>query len=128
MDNMMTRKIAFEMRSKFVSCITTSVNSLYYKNNITDAPATGDDIPAPMFLTMEDLGIKFGDVVIPARDPNYVDDRVVGVYVIEKDGGIVVDAVAVEGYDMSMEELNGDMLCALSFQFEYQNMNIYGRL
>jgi hypothetical protein len=112
MENSVTRTIAMEARQKFVNYITTSVNTLSYIHNATSVPETD----GTLFLSMEMLGLCVGEVKIPANDPNYMDDEVVGVYM--NDNG-EVSGFAVEGYDVKCSELSLNALCAICSQFEF---------
>lgn len=127
-----TQNIANEARQKFVSFITTSVNSLYYKHNNTGVPATGCDVLSGkdfMLVTMEMLGLKVGDIAIPARDPNYLDENILGFYVIEtNDDSEIVKGFLMEGeYDMDCDEFSLDQLYSICTQVELNWRKAYNK-
>lgn len=127
-----TQNIANEARQKFVSFITTSVNSLYYKHNNTGLPATGCDVLSGkdfMLVTMEMLGLNVGDIVIPASDPNYLDEKILGFYVIETndDSEIVKGFLMEDEYDMDCDEFSLDQLCAICTQVELNWRKVYNK-
>lgn len=130
MENLVTRNIANEARQKFVSFITTSVNSLYYKHNNTGVPATGCDVLSGkkfMLVTMEMLGLNVGDIVIPASDPNYLDEKILGFYVMETndDSEIVKGFLMEDEYDMDCDEFSLDQLYAICTQVELNWRKVY---
>lgn len=127
-----TQNIANEARQKFVSFITTSVNSLYYKHNNTGVPATGCDVLSGkdfMLVTMEMLGLKVGDIVVPASDPNYLDEKILGFYVMETndDSEIVKGFLMEDEYDMDCDEFRLDQLCAICSQVELNWRKAYNK-
>ena len=134
MVNSITENIANKARKRFVSFITTSVNSLYYKNNNVGLPATGNDILSSngkdfVYVPLEMLGLKFGDVYIPASDPNYLDEKIRGFYVIETDdGGEIVKGFLMEDhYDMDCDELTLNHLYYICMQIEKHWRKAYNK-
>lgn len=112
MVNSITENIALDARKKFVSYISSTVSSLYYKTNKTTDNVTGR-------IPIENLGLSLGDITIPAHDPNYMDDAVHGIYVKDvNDIGFVVTGFAVEDCILDICILDLNALCAISRQFE----------
>lgn len=116
MDNSVTKSIANEAKKNFVSFITTSVNSLYYKNNITGLPEDKED---KMLVTMDMLGLNVGDIVLPATDPNYIDEEISGFYVKSvNDSEIVTGLMIEEGFDIDIEDCGLTELYSICSQVE----------
>ena len=114
MDNSVTKSIANEAKKNFVSCITASVNSLYYKNNITGLPDTDK-----MLVTMDMLGLNVGDIVLPATDPNYIDEEISGFYVKSVDDSEIVTGLMIEeGFDIDIEDCGLTELYSICSQVE----------
>ena len=130
MKNSITRDIATQARKKFISTITAKANSMYYKTQGVSVPATGDDIPAPVMLSMSDIGLNVGDIVIPSSNPEYMDEVITGIFVnrvVDDEGNIVGGFRTEDDIDLSCDDLSLDILYAVCFQFESNWKKMYNK-
>ena len=130
MEKSITRDIATKARKMFISTITAKANSMYYKTQGVSVPATGDDIPAPVMLSMSDIGLNVGDIVIPSSNLEYMDEFITGIFVnrvVEDDGNIVGGFRTEDDIDLSCDDLSLDILCDVCFQFESNWKKMYNK-
>lgn len=130
MEKFITRDIATQARKRFISTITAKTNSMYYKTQGVSVPATGDDIPAPVMLSMSDIGLNVGDIVIPSSNPEYMDEFITGIFVnrvVEDDGNIVGGFRTEDDIDLSCDDLSLDILYDVCFQFESNWKKMYNK-
>ena len=129
MEKSITRDIANQARLKFISTITAKVNSMYYRTQGISVPATGDDIPAPVMLSMTDIGLNVGDITIPSSNPEYMDEVITGIFVsrVDDDSNIVAGFRTEDDFDLTCDSLGLDELYALCFHFETQWKKMYNK-
>lgn len=129
MEKSITRDIANQARLKFISTITAKVNSMYYRTQGISVPATGDDIPAPVMLSMSDIGLNVGDIVIPSSHPEYMDEVITGIFVgrVDDDSNIVAGFRTEDDFDLTCDNLGLDILCDVCFQFESNWKKMYNK-
>lgn len=129
MEKSITQDIANQARLKFISTITAKVNSMYYRTQGISVPATGDDIPAPVMLSMTDIGLNVGDIVIPSSHPEYMDEVITGIFVgrVDDDSNIVAGFRTEDDFDLTCNDLSLDILYDVCFQFESNWKKMYNK-
>lgn len=115
MSTSVVKSIEMDARQKFIDYITTTANTLYYIQN-------GKALTAGV-IAIKDLGLEYGEILIPSRNPEDFDDVVVWIAIAETHNRLEVSAFGVvsdftEEYDIPCGTLYLGQLYSLASQFE----------